>query len=209
MDTSIREKASLHSFSTLLTTSICPQLCAVQSFDFTKRAKYSNHDIPPALVNGSTFCSKCNTLLIPGVTLKMRIVRSLPKKKKDTPNPNQRNLSTVLSKMNLKVPSQKLSSKSKQKEQKVTMLNYKCLSCGKSKVIDCYTAVPASAKSAQGSAQGINNSSSSPNNNNSQVTKTKKKKKNNLLSLLDAKKKQEEKNDKRGGILSFEDFLKH
>lgn len=210
MESTSHSKTLELAFTSLFSTPTSFQLNTLKSSDFGHRVQESNHEIPQPLNNGSNFCLKCNTLLVPGLSLIMRIRSCSSPQMKISKDHDTQRLQSVISKMNLKYPEYlRTQEATPNRRRRKKVLVYKCLACGKTKNIQTYYNY-----SEIGDREGnqeilkIAVASQQKKTLTPRTKKPKKKKKSNLFTLLDSKKRQEENESRKGNIFSLNEFLK-
>lgn len=166
-----------------------PELGSIYTSKLHKVFNKKNLTLPNQITNGSKFCLGCETLLIPGINLSMRIVFSKSKK-------SNKNKGKVW----------------KARERK---LRFTCLSCNTKSHFDLLKP-ECDPKSIEKTPDVEDKkpfvATWKPNDEkkkNSAKERAKKRKKNNLSLLLNNKKEREEQEKKKSSLLSLNDFMKN
>lgn len=165
-----------------------PSLGSMYAGKLFKTFKRENLTLPNQITNGFKFCSHCETVLIPGLNMTMRIVYTKTKKNKEE----------------------------KQWRARERKLKYKCLSCNHATFFDLLK--PECDPSSEQHKEEFLNKVKEPfvaswNPNGEKKTssakdRAKRRKKNNLANLLNGKKEREEQEKKKSSLLSLDEFMK-
>lgn len=167
-----------------------PELGSIYTSKLHKTFNKKNLTLPNQITNGAKFCSGCETLLIPGINLSMRIVYSKCKK------------------------SDKNKTKAKVWKPRERKLRFTCLSCNNKSHFDLLE--PESDPTSMDTTPTIEEKKpfvatwkpTEEKKKSSAKERAKKRKKNNLSLLLNNKKEREEQEKKKSSLLSLNDFMK-